>query len=57
MVQIRSFIELLKLQIMHEHKRWVVYIFQRCELKNVYFAQGKHLLMYFLKQALYKTAI
>lgn len=56
-VQIRSFIELLKLQVMHEHKLWVAYMFQRFELKNVSFAQGKHLLMCFLKQALYRTAI
>lgn len=42
---------------MHEHKLWVAYTFQRFELKNVYFAQGKHLLMCFLKQALYRTAI
>jgi len=32
-------------------------MFQRFELKNLYFAQGKHLLMCFLKQALYRTAI
>ena len=42
---------------MHEYKLWVAYTFQRLELKNVYFAQGEHLLMCFLKQALYGTAI
>lgn len=42
---------------MGEHKLWVAYVFQRFELKNVYFAQGKHLLMYFLKEALYRIAI
>lgn len=56
-VQFRIFIEFLKLQVMREHKLWVQCMFQRSELKNVYFAQGKHLLMCFLKQALYGTAI
>lgn len=56
-VEIRSFIELLRLQVMHEHKLWVAYLFHRLELKNGYFAQGKHLLMCFLQQALYRAAV
>lgn len=54
-VQVRNLIGLLKLQERHEHKLCVAYMFQRFELKNVYFAQGKHLLMCFLEQALYRT--